>query len=102
MEDMIQKIVEMDKKAQKLDEMNKSQKENLKKEISEITEKIYREHMAQAKKTAEINKAEIKKEAEEKWIADEKARAIVMENLNKDFKEKEKQWVDTIVKRVLA
>ncbi len=102
MKDMIQKIVEMDKKAQKLDKKNKSQKENLEKEIREITEKIYQDHMAQAKETAEINKAEIEKEAEEKWVADEKARAIVMENLNKDFEEKEEQWVEAIVKRVLA
>lgn len=102
MKDMIQKIVEMDKKAQKLDEKNKNQKENLEKEIQTLTEEIYNEHMATAKETAENNKAEIEKEAEEKWIADEKSRAEVMEKLCKDYEENGDKWVDAIVNRVLS
>lgn len=102
MKDMIQKIVEMDKKAQKLDEKNKNQKENLEKEIQTLTEEIYNEHMAKAKETAENNKAEIEKEAEEKWIADEKSRAEVMEKLCKDYEENGDKWVDAIVNRILS
>ena len=58
--------------------------------------------MAKAKETAENNKAEIEKEAEEKWIADEKSRAEVMEKLCKDYEENGNKWVDAIVNRILS
>lgn len=102
MKDMIQKIVDMDKKAQKLDKKNQAQRENLEKEIQEITSNIHSEYMAEAKKTAEKNMAEIKSEAEQKWKNDEKKRAAVMQQLQKNYEEKKEQWVNAIVERVLS
>jgi hypothetical protein len=102
MDDMLQKIIDMDKKAQKLDEKNQNKKENLEKEILEIKQNIYDEYMEKAKVTAKENEEEIIKAAEDKWNKDEATRAEVMNKLVLDFEKNQDKWVDTIVERVLS
>lgn len=102
MKDMIKKIVDMDKKAQELDEQNKIEKQNFEKEIADEKQKIYDRYIEEAKSESAQNEAELKKEAEAVWLKNEEKRKTLIENLQNDYEANCDKWVDTIVKRVIA
>lgn len=102
MKDMIKKIVDMDKKAQELDEQNQLNKENLQKEVDTEVKNIYDKHMEEAKKTAAANEEEIRSSAQIKWEKDEAKRAELIAKMRKTAEKNTDLWVEEIVKKVLA
>ena len=102
MEDMIGKIIELDKQARENATKSKKLQVDLEQKISEMKEKRRAEYI----KRAEVDIKE--KEKDEKIKACIKLSAIEgvnrkkIENIEKIYHENKEKWVDSIVKRVIG
>ena len=90
MENMISKIIEMDKKARDLtDEAEKK-------------EQMKNYYLNRAKERIEINKHTAQKKADEQLKAIEEKNSAVIQKLDSKYKENGDKWVDQIVARVVG
>ena len=92
MEEMIAKIVEMDKKAREMNEKAQKTKRNYENEVQLTKEKI---------KTDYLERANKRKRADEKLAGITEKNQAVIEKLEKSYAENGDKWVNEIVERVI-
>lgn len=102
MEDMIAKIIDMDKKARDLTDEAQRSKISYEQEILKKKEKIKNDYLSRAKERIEINKQTAQKKADEQLAEIEKKNNSIIEKLDISYKENGDKWVDEIVKRVVG
>lgn len=101
MEDMISKIVDMDKKARDITDEAQKSKIDYENQIILTKEKIKNDYLERAKKRIEINRQTAQKKADEQLKLLEVRNGAIIENLDKTYSENCDKWVDTIVDRVI-
>ncbi len=102
MEDMISKIVDMDKKARDITDEAIKSKIDYEQQIIITKEKIKNDYLERAKKRIEINRQTARKKADERLkLLKEKNEAII-QKLERAYSENGDEWVDGIVSRVVG
>lgn len=102
MEDMMARIVEMDKKARGLTDEAQQSKVNYEKEILRAKEKIKTDYLARAKERIRINRQSAEKKAGEQLAEIEKRNAQITAELDECDRQHHDQWVKAIVERVIT
>ena len=100
MEDMISKILDMDKKARDLTDEAQRSKIDFEKDILQKKEQIKNDYLNRAKERIEINKATAQKKADEQLEVIEKRNSTVILRLDTTYEENGDKWVNEIVARV--
>lgn len=101
MKEMIQKIIDMDKKAREITEAAEKEKLEIEKDIAQKAVQLREEVLTRARHRIEKNKQLENTILEEEW---EKLKArydAQMERMNDLYAKHGEEWVNTIVKRVL-
>lgn len=102
MEDMIAKIVEMDKKARELNEKAQKNKIDYEHNVVLTKEKIKNDYLERAKKRIAINQQTARKRADERLAGiREKNNAIIL-RLEESYAKDGDRWVENIVGRVIG
>lgn len=101
MEDMIAKIVEMDKKARELNDKAQKTKVDYENQIILKKEKIKNDYLERAKKRIAINQQTAQKRADEKLALIETQNQAIVAKLEKTYVENVDKWVDEITARVI-
>ena len=102
MEDMIAKIVEMDKKARELNEKAQKTKIDYEHQVVIKKETIKNDYLERAKKHIAINQQTAQKRADEKLSGIQAKNQAVSERLERSYADNGDKWVDEIVSRVIA
>lgn len=102
MENMIAKIIEMDKKARDLTDEAQKSKISYENEILKTKEKIKNDYLARAKDRIEINKQTAQKKANARLSEIEEKNSILIKKLDSSYSENGDKWVDEIVQRVVG
>ena len=102
MEDMIAKIVEMDKKARELNEKAQKTKIDYEHQVVIKKETIKNDYLERAKKRIAINQQTAQKRADEKLAGIQAKNQAVSERLERSYADNGDKWVDEIVSRVIA
>ena len=102
MENMIAKIIDMDKKARDLTDEAQRSKISYENEILKKKEKIKNDYLDRAKERIEINKQTAQKKADTQLKEIEEKNDSVIRKLNSSYSENGDKWVDEIVKRVVG
>lgn len=102
MEDMIAKIVEMDKKARELNEKAQKTKIDYEHQVVIKKETIKNDYLERAKKRIAINQQTAQKRADEKLSGIQAKNQAVSERLERSYADNGDKWVDEIVSRVIA
>lgn len=102
MEDMIKRIVDMDKKAREITEMAEREKAESEKEIREKATQLREDYLARARRRIQINRETEQQIAQQEW---EKAKSHYAEQCNRMnalYAEQGDEWVRTIVDAVIG
>lgn len=102
MEDMISKIVEMDKKARDMTAEAQKSKVNYEQDIVIAKEKIKNDFIERALARIKINEQAERKNAEKQLEQIEQKNAAIAQKLEKRYAENGDSWVDEIVCRVIG
>lgn len=102
MEDMISKIIEMDKKARDMTDAAKKSKIDHEQQIIQTREKIKNDYLERAKKRIAVNQQTAKKKADEELKLIEKRNEEVIKALESSYQENGDSWVEEIVRRVVG
>ena len=102
MEDMISKIVDMDKKARDLTNEAKQSKIDYEKQVIEKKEKIKTDFLERAKERVKINKQTAQKKADEELAQIKKKNAAIIETLDRTDAEHKDEWVSEITARAVG
>lgn len=102
MEEMIAKIVEMDKKAREMNEKAQKTKLNYENEVLLTKEKIKTDYLERANKRILINQQTAQKRADEKLAGITEKNQAVIQKLEKSYAENGDKWVNEIVERVVG
>lgn len=101
MEDMIAKILDMDRKARDMTNAAQQSKIDYEKEIIRTKEKIKTDYIEKANERIRINTQAAQKSADEKLAGIEEKNEAVIRSLEKADAENHEKWVNEIVSRVL-
>ena len=101
MEEMIARIVEMDKKAREMNETALKTKLSYENEVLLTKEKIKHDYLERANKRIVINQQTAQTRADEKLAAITEKNQAVVERLEKAYNENAEKWADEIVARVI-
>ena len=102
MEDMIRRIIDMDKKAREITEAAQREKAASEREINEKAAQLREDYLSRARYCIQINRETEQKLAEQEW---EKTRTRYDEELRRMdalYAERGDEWVRTIVAAVTA
>lgn len=100
MEDMIRRIVEMDKKAREITDAAQREKLDSEKEIAERAARLREDYLTRARRRIQINRETEQVIAEQEWKK-AKSRYDEMERrMNEQFAQQGDDWVEQIVRRV--
>ena len=102
MEDMIAKIVEMDKKARDMTAEAQRSMLDYENHIIAAKENIKNDYLERAKKRIAINEESAKKKADSSLELIKKRDGRIIEKLNSSYKENCDKWVEQIVARVVG
>ena len=102
MEDMISKIVDMDKKARDITAEAQKSKIDYENQIIQTKEKIKNDYLERAVERIKINQQTAQKKADESLKVIQAKNAAIIDNLEKTYSEKSDSWVDQIVNRVVG
>lgn len=102
MEDMISKIVDMDKKARDITAEAQKSKIDYEHQIILTKEKIKNDFLERAVERVKINQQTAQKKADEELKLIKAKNTAIIENLDKTYSEKGDKWVDEIVNRVVG
>lgn len=102
MEDMISKIIDMDKKARDMTNEAVQSKINYEKEIIRTKEKIKNDYLERANERIKINTQAAQKSADEKLAAIEKKNEALTAELDRSYSQNKEKWVNEIVDRVIS
>lgn len=101
MEEMIRRIIDMDKQARQITEDAKKHKFDAESEIQQRRAQIFSEYMERANKRLKLIEEEQKKIGEEIWAETEAKNKRTLERLSEIDARQHQQWVDQLVNRVL-
>ena len=101
MDDMVSRIIEMDKAAREITQKVKNERLTLEKEIKELKKKIRSEYLERARKRIETNKKNEQKLANEKIEVIKAEKTRIMQRLQKQYDESCDDLTNSIVRRVL-
>lgn len=101
MNDMISRIIEMDKAAREITQQVKNEKLTLEKEIKELKKKIRSDYLERARKRIESNRKTEQKFADEKVASLIEEKNRILHRLQKQYDDNSEKLADTIVNRVL-
>lgn len=101
MEDMIKRIIDMDKKAREITDSAQKEKLQSEQEIARRALQLREEYLERARRRIQINAETEKALAEQKWARRKQKYAQQREHLEQTFQSKRTEWVDQIVKNVL-
>ena len=102
MEDMIARIVEMDKKARDMTEQAQKNKLDYENQIIAKRESIKTDFLERAKQRIAINREAAQKKADTALQQAETRNRAIIEKMETDYDRLGDAWVDTIVQRVLT
>jgi len=101
MEEMIARIIEMDKKAREMNETALKTKLSCEHEVLLTKETIKTDYLERANKRIAINQQTAQKRADEKLAAITEKNQAVVERLEKSYSENAEKWADEIFSRVI-
>ncbi len=102
MKDMIQQIVEADRKAQALVQQAEKEKQNAEGEILLKRRSLAKEAKEKADEKIRKSTEVLQKRAEKKWEESKKSYDGVAQKLEQDYQNNKEKWVSEIVSRVLG
>ena len=102
MEDMIGKIIELDKQARENATRSKKLQVDLEQKVSELKEKRRAEYLSNAQADIKEREKDEKVKACIKLSAIEGVNRKKIENIEKVYRENKEKWVDAIVERVIG
>lgn len=102
MENLVEKIVQMDEQAQRLAQEVQSTKLELEKEVTQIHREIYEQHLLGAKQRIEKLRISEEAKADELWKSIEKKQAKRKSSLLESARTHKDEWVERIVQDVLT
>lgn len=100
MEDMIAKIVEMDRKAQDMTDEAQQKRLDYEQHILRKKERIKNEYLERAKKRIAINQQSAQKKADNTLAMIKERDEVIIKELDKAYEKNCDTWVNTIVARV--
>ncbi len=100
MEDMIAKIVEMDKKARDMTDEAQQKRLEYEQHIARKKERIKNDYLERAKKRIAINQQTAQKKADSTLEMIRKRDEAIIQALESSYEKNCESWVDTIVARV--
>ncbi len=102
MEDMIAKIVDMDKKARSLTNEVKQSKIDYERQVIQTKETIKNNFLEKAKERIKINEQAIQKKADEEIARIEEKNAAIIKSLDDTYSANKDKWVNELVLRVVG
>lgn len=102
MQDMIQQIVEMDRKAREITDAAQQEKVHSEKEIAKRREEIRTEYLAKARRRIALNEPQERAAAEKAWERASRHYEEVSRALDERYQMMGDRWVQEIVARVLG
>ena len=102
MQDMIQQIVEMDRKAREITDAAQQEKVHSEKEIAKRREEIRTEYLAKARRRIALNEPQERAAAEKAWERASRHYEEVSHALDERYQMMGDRWVQEIVARVLG
>ncbi len=102
MDDIINKILEMDETARKYSEQVESEKIASRNEVLKKRQAVYDEYLESAREHVEKFKEAAAKDSENDWKKTEQYYARISNALESDYKENKSKWVDAIVNEVIS
>lgn len=102
MEDMIARIVEMDKKARDMTAQAQQKKLDFENQVIAKRENMKNDFLERAKKRIAINRQAAQKKADATLKQIEERDSAVIQRLESVYAQKGSQWVDEIVARVVG
>ncbi len=100
MEDMIKRIVDMDKKAREITEAAEQEKAAAEKEIGEKAAQLREEYLSKARRRIQVNREMEQRIAEEEWAKTKVQYEEQMNRLNTLYAEHGDEWVRAVVDAV--
>ncbi len=101
MEDMIKRIVDMDKKAREITEAAQREKLNLETTISQRSNELREEYLALARRRIRINRELENVVLEQEWQKTKASYDQQLAAMNAAYETNGEEWVNTLVERVL-
>jgi dephospho-CoA kinase len=101
MEEMINRIVDMDKKAREITESAKSERVDSEKEIAEKAARLREEYLSNARHRIATNKAAETAILEQNWAKTKARYDEQLAKMNRLYEEHGDEWVSTIVDRII-
>lgn len=101
MQDMIERIVEMDKAARAMTRQVKNEKLSLAQEVKDLKESIREDYLTRARKRIELNRETEQKLADERIEKVKSDEINIAKSLDENYDKSHEAWVETIVKHVL-
>ena len=102
MENMIKRIIDMDRKAQAITEAAQREKLESEKEIAEKARALKEDYLARARRRIQINSETERTIAEQKWKKREEAYAAQTKKLEETYDARRAELAKAIVNNVLA
>ena len=102
MENMIKRIIDMDRKAQDITDAAQREKLEAEKEIAEKARALKEEYLERARRRIQINSETERTIAEQRWKKREQAYAAQREKLEQTYAARREELVKDIVDNVLA
>ena len=101
MEEMIKRIIDMDKKARDITDAAKREKLDSEEEITEKAAQLRNEYLDRARRRIQINNEADRTIMEQNWRKREAQFADQMKQMDQAYAEHSEEWVNTIMKHVL-
>ena len=102
MQDMIEKIINMDEKAQEITEEAKRSKAKTAQEIAEQKEQLRENYLKRARKRIELNRIQEKEQAKTILAASAQVYQEKEKQMQELYAQNGECWVETIVGRVIG
>lgn len=102
MEEMIARIVEMDKKAREMTDEAVKNKLDYEQRIIQTKEKIKNDYLERAKQRIEVNRQSAQKKADDQLRLIMKKNSAVVQRLEESCAQNSERWADEIFARVVG
>lgn len=100
MQDMIKRIVDMDKRARELTEQAKLRRAGSVEAAERKKEEVRQNYIALARKRIDVIERSEMRDAQDDWKKIEARHAQIAEQLDKTYAENKDRWIDELVERV--
>lgn len=101
MEEMIKRIIDMDKKAREITDSAQEEKLHSEQEIAQRAAQLREDYLDRARRRIQINAETEKALAEQRWERRKQKYAQQKADLERTYEVKHQEWVDQIVKNIL-